>query len=626
MKTKRTLKHRITLLIAPFFIFLPAVGCAPGGAENDPSGADATVVDAKNPGADADEADAEAPDAFVDPCDPGPHTVGAVTEKPQWAANELEAFAAFETVIDTFFDKFADPQTGELYVGGFSWYNWDDVMEGEAVLDKFLLIAGRQDQRDLYSLIYKYHHQIAIDRGWLDATHNFYTQLYDAEHTVEALMYLWGALEVTPNDPQLRAWNESMASWLMTEGPFNAQTEVFKSCRLGTNAGSGGEQADTLLNLAYTYPVIRAWMTSGDDTYRQWVADYTHTWASAAIESGPFAGVLPFQIHSETLEPGPLTDGHWWQGGGEEHMEGFDYETYGFACIGRSTHGAVVAQQLADPQNPSLAEALASTLGAFAGANPQGPPTDSYDPANGGFYRLPSNYNRYLPRQFAATHSVLMSQTSQELVDDYVDVRDHGDIGGGERTWLNWMAFTFNRLLGPSVPADLFENTRQNATTLVGEIANLSKTDGHMPADGDELRVYAPSFSGIDYVDGAMAGKRNRRDGAPSPAPVRYYKADGEMGLPTGVAALVRHQTQDTVELWLYNDNDSASTVVVMGGHYGQHTIARYTETDSQNEQAVGCNHVFLSLPAGALAQITLTLERFTQTPSLTPYADSVAP
>ena len=622
----RLSQYGTVLFVSLVVLVLGEMGCNSSGQDgkvsDDP---DATVMDATAM-EDADEEDAETTDGYVEECDPGPHTVGSVEEKPQWAAKELEAFAEFENVIDVFFDKFADAQTGELYVGGFSWYNWDDVMEGEAVLDKFLLIAGRQDQRELYSLVYKYHHQIAIDRGWIDATHNFYTELYDAEHTVEALMYLWGALEVTPNDPQLRAWNEAMASWLMSEGPFNATSNVFRSCRLGTNSGAGGEHSDTLLNLAYTYPVIRAWMTSGDDNYRKWVEDYTDTWASSKIETGQFAGILPFQIHSDTLEPGPLTQGQWWKGGGEEHMEGFDYETYGFACIGRSTHGAVVAQKLAAPDNPSLAEALASTLDVFAAANPAGPPMDSYDPNNGGFYRLPSNYNRYLPRQFAAAHSVLMTPNSQALVDDYVSVRDHAEVGSGERTWLDWIAFTYNRMFDASVPTNLFEATRQNAFQLAGEIDALARTDGHMPIDGDELRLYAPSFAGIDYIDGAMAGKRNRRDGAPSIAPLRYYKVGGEMGLPAGVAALVRHQNSEFVELWLYNDNENEETVVIMGGHYGQHVFESYSESGMPQEKSIGCNHLLVVIPAGALAEITLYMERFAHQPSLTPFADSVTP
>jgi hypothetical protein len=545
--------------------------------------------------------------------------VGAPAQKPGWAEAELEAFAAYEVAIDAFFARFADAQSGRLEVGGFSWYNWDDVLEGEAVLDKYLLVAGRQDQRELYSLIYKFHHQVAVDNGWIDDTHHFYTRLYDAEHADEGFMYLWGALEVTPRDPQLRAWNEAMASWFLSTAPFNSNTKVFNSFHLGTNAGAGNDGTDTLLNLAYTYAGIRAWMTSGDDVYRQWVADYTAAWASATIpEPSPFAGALPFQIDSQSLAPGPLTDGSWWRGAGDPHMEGFDYESYGFACLGRSTHGAVVAQQLANPEADGLARALASTLSIFVEATAPAPPADAYAPEDGGFYRFAP---KYLPRQFAAVHGVLHSHESQALVDAYLSVRSQVD--GTERTWLDWMEFTFNRGLDTTVPAALFDHATAAAQELVGCIETLCHTGGTLPRDGDELRVYSPALIGLDYVDGAMAGKRNRRDGAPSAAPVRYYGVDGGMGLPSGVAALVRHETKTTVEVWLYNDNDHEQTLVLVGGHYGQHRIETLRELEHETARPVDCPYVRLRLPATGLARLELGLRRLSETPSLVPYHDN---
>jgi hypothetical protein len=586
---------------------------------------DGSIRDGK-PSLDGTTLDGSTTDAAVTECTFGPYLVGTAAPKPDWADAELAAFDAFENAVDAFFDKFADTESGALAVGTYDWGNWDDLMEGEAVFDKFLLVAGRQDQRTRYSQVYKFHHQQAIDRGWLHATHSFYTRLYDAEHADEAFMYLWAALEVTPTDPELRAWNEAIASWLMSAGPFNSDTWVFRSFRLGTNNQAGGEHSDVLLNLVYTYAAIRAWMTSGDDTYRQWVYDYTDAWAAATLDEGEFAGILPFQIHSDTLEPGPLTDGHWWQGAGDNHMKKFDYEDYGFGCLGRSTHGAVVAQQLADPQNPTLAASLASTLDKFVAAGAPGPPTDSYKTENGGFYRRDDGYLRFLPRQFAATHTVLYSPASQALIDAYVAVREHTDVADRERKWINWLAFMFKRGLDPAIPTEQFDIARRDANNAVSQINNLSLTDGQMPSTGDELRLYAPSFAGLDYIDGAMAGKRNRRDGAPSPAPIRYYKADGEMGLPAGVAALVRQQTKDSVEVWLYNDNPQETTVVLLAGHYGQHTFDTLGTVDRDDTQSVACNHVFLTLPAEGLARLELTITRFTHLPTLTPFTDYVAP
>ncbi|MDY0004921.1 MAG: hypothetical protein RBU30_26720, partial [Polyangia bacterium] len=324
------------------------------------------------------------PDAQVtDMCDPEPIQVGVEQSAPAWASAQLAATAAFESALDSFYEKFVEPSTGCLMNPGFSWYNWDDVLEGPAVHSKFLSIAGRQDQRETHALIYKCYHQRAINDGFFDPDDAFYIPHYDAEHQMEGLMHLWSAVDLGPEDPELAEIVLQQSEWLISSEATH-ESGVFRASRLGVG-GLSVQGADVLYNLGFVSPVIRAWMLTGDERFRQWVLDYTGAWASAALtEPEEFQGILPCQIDSETLEPGPFSDGNWWSCVGT-NLDGWDWSQYGIAAIGRSTHGAIWGERLADARSMKLAEAMRTTLERFLHATT--PPSDGYCPETGTFCR-----------------------------------------------------------------------------------------------------------------------------------------------------------------------------------------------------------------------------------------------
>lgn len=597
--------HPPSRAVAAWLVALSTVALLHCDAEESETGtstaSDAGVSGGGPGGSGGSPSDASTPPTWVD--------VGTATSPPAWANEELDAFDAFGELVQTFYDRFVvDADTGELCVSSYGAYNWDDVMEGEAVFDKYLLLHGTDEQRRTYSAIYKYYHGHAIASGWVD---EFWVEPYDAEHVGEAVMYLWSAMEVTPGDTTLDGWNQGIADFMMSPAIYDDATRLLRSSVIGTSyIKDGVEAADSLINVLYLTAAARAWLTTGDERYRGWALEYAQSWADAAAAND---GILPFQLDPETRAVGPFSDGQWWGTDPASEVAWTSWAANGISSIGRSLHGALIAEQLLSPGHHAMADATMSTFASFNAAAGGGLPPDGYDGAS--WLRVAGEL---LPRQYAAAHAVLMSDGSQALVDDYVSRR--AELDGDEAFWVDWLAFEYQGGLTEQTPADAFHNKAAAARETTACIDALCSTSGNLPTTGDELRQYAPGLTAFDYVDGAQWGKRNRRDGALSIAPVRYFHEDGTMGLPAGVAALVRRQSAAEVEVWLYNANETETTVQLVGGHYGQHRLVSVAEQDELVD--LGSSRVYLVIAPLAEARLTFALDRFALTASATPTAD----
>ena len=100
-------------------------------------------------------------------------------------------------------------------------------------------------------------------------------------------------------------------------------------------------------------------------------------------------------------------------------------------------------------------------------------------------------------------------------------------------------------------------------------------------------------------------------------ATVRYYDgAARRPGLPDAVAALVRAIGPDFVELELVNiDLDSARTVVVQAGSFGEHRFGA-ASVGGAEPTLVGDKWLEVELGPGAGASIRITMERYVNEPS----------
>jgi hypothetical protein len=540
------------------------------------------------------------------PVNPGETiNVGQVSSIPSWASAELEMLDRYQVFIETFHDRFlVNEATGQTCVDTFYWYNWDDILEGMERFTKFFLIHSDEDLRTQHAQIYKYYHQYAIDQGWI--VNGFYNNPYDAEHTVEAFGYLWGAMETSPEDTQLQQWNQEASDALMSNTFYNSDTNLFRSAYLGMDRlGGGANAADTSFNLAFTYPMFKAWLSTGNEIYRDWILDYTDNWAQIAVSN---ENLFPMQVDTTTREIGPFTGGDWWRFDDSSQLTRFDYDFYGHNVVSRSLHGAVYAQLLADPNQDSLAQALANHLRQFQSSALPEQPYDSYDPAQGGFFRG-SSY-RYMPALYSASHAALFSTSTQQMIDDYVSAKNY--CAASEREHVEWMEFTYQRGLSESTAEYAFLGGASDANGRMNYM--LSQP---LPTTGDELNDFSILFDGLQYIDGTLWSWSSIRNGAPSTSPIRYFGGDGSMGLPEDVAALIRYYDGDSMELWIYNDNSQSVEIILAAGHYGQNDFL--TINDGTSTYNINNDRVTLNIPANGYTQLDIAIDRFVNTPNLDP-------
>src|SRR5207302_7287081 len=133
----------------------------------------------------------------------------------------------------------------------------------------------------------------------------------------------------------------------------------------------------------------------------------------------------------------------------------------------------------------------------------------------------------------------------------------------------------------------------------------------------DDMHRFNPATTGA-LTQLMLGGMPTGRDVHVLHSQVRYFDpARRRAGLPEQVGALVERIGESEVTLQLVNlDPVDEKVVVVQGGAYGEHQIARVRSTPAQAEAAVDHSHFTVRLAPGAGARLTLTITRYANQPT----------
>ena len=538
--------------------------------------------------------------------------VGVAVERiPAWAEKELAAFAAMEACYQDFLRRFVRPDGSTVVTADCHQGNIDDIVEGFFKWDKFVLLAGSDDLRAKYVQVWKHHWKFGNRQGFF--RDGFYYKGYDAEHAGELLPLLWACLELAPRDRELIAANRTVAEVFTSERFFDPTKHLFRYSWISTRPPDPAWEAQWLskwrgdcgVNTLYSTSVWLAYLTGGQEKYRQWVLDYCGAWNAAAAANG---GVFPYHIDTETLKPGPNGDGRWWKGT-EGGTASFDLE-YGVVTPTRGWRNLPVAAAFLGGGDPKYATGLVATTKALFANRENGLPAAAYAPSRGGWFRG-DKWPHDIPVLLDKAYILTWDPALFKLMDEYpVD----------KVTWLeqeiaSWSRFTYCRRGDLAQAEAAFERARSRAEKYMQKAA--AATD--LKTGDDLTAVSLDKLADLDYVDGAQWAGHNGRVGGPSPGPVGYFDASGRRGLPAGVAALVRHTDKGTVELLLCNTTAQPVRMTLTGGYYGQHRIDTFGHAGA--DLPIGARRVRIELAPRSLADIVLQLTRCAYEPSLRPQA-----
>ena len=526
--------------------------------------------------------------------------VGTPAEPPAWAKSELKAIEAMDAYLTAFLEAFVDEKTGKT-IAEYDAGTMDDVAEGFAIWDKFLLSGGSQRLRDAYVKIWQYLYDEAHRRGWF--VDGFYKSGYDAEHSSELFQLLWGALEMDPTNKELVKANKQVADCII-DRCYDPKSRLIKTAWL-TSSGAKEyrdyKQWDYVLNTVFIHAAWQAYLTTGDQKYRKWALEYGTSWNELALAN---KGVFPYWVDNTTRqikEP-------WYTG------PGFPYDRWGFTTAARMYHAWPVEMVFLDKGNPEHLKGLDSTIDAMFKHGTNGMPASGVDEKGWSREKYSWHCVKVVDRPYALTFS---KEAGERLKAYIAAIRKH-DPKGSEAQFLAWQDFAYFGGGDLDLPTKRFESIAGSAD---GRRKRLLAGE-YKPKTGDDFRAIGFPRLGWEYIDGSWWGLYdNGRCGGASTASVRYFhQEDGRTlcGLPKGVAALVRHIAKDHVWLLLYNANDKPTDLIITGGHYAQHRIEKVEEAGAA-PVAVGKPVVKVTVRPRSEGGVTLRLGRCAAPPALFP-------
>lgn len=389
-------------------------------------------------------------------------------------------------------------------------------------------------------------------------------------------------------------------------------------------------RGDIPLNLGITTLMTDAYLHTGDERYREWVATYVDAWRDRTDRNG---GIIPDNV-GRSGDIGEYLDGQWYGG-----KYGWSWGGWHYVGVGTTVGAENRALLSGDTEHMGLLRSQLDVLldRAIDGADhpDAGPgtyvPHKRGDPGNyeyegsglrdengdvlyrDGWYEFhPHRDNPYAVHLWVVT----MADGDRDRVDELgvpdgwrrIRYRPTGKHGGGQE--YSWLAYLDGRFAGyPRVLMEAaHERVRRQRTRIEDEAGAID--DLHEDYLRDRNPVHEQALLQLTM-------------GAPQPvyygglltAQCRHFDPERERsGLPRDVAALVTDVRPDGFDLRLVNLGEDPHSVVVQGGAYGEHAITRL-ETGTERAHIDG-RAVALRVPAGRTVTATATLDRYANDPT----------
>ena len=392
---------------------------------------------------------------------------------------------------------------------------------------------------------------------------------------------------------------------------------------------------DTVVNLAATTLATNAYLLTGEEKYRTWVAEYVDAWIARTEQNG---GIVPDNV-GLTGKIGEHIDGKWygsyygWSWPHGWHSVGQVVSIAGqnaallwrdltYLDFPRSQIDILIARgvekndQLYVPQKYGDPGKVNYVPGAWL----QYPITNEDGTAlqvDGWFEYMPMHAS-----DVAHLWAMSMDGGDQERAEKIakktgskfdINAWHHTkDSGGHDGAWLAYMRGEY-----PEYPEAILNHNLSQVEARLNFMAN----DEEDPANyGDAYFQRRNPITCEGLVQLTCGGPLPHYNGGLLVTRLRHFDAQRKRpGLPADVGALVTKMTADTTELQLVNLNAiERREVVVQAGAMAEHNFTSVYVKGSQNEQATPVHGTYcrVDLPPNTEIDLELGLERFVNAPS----------
>jgi len=344
-------------------------------------------------------------------------------------------------------------------------------------------------------------------------------------------------------------------------------------------------------NLSATSLATTAYLLTGEEKYRRWVLDYVDAWVQRMADNG---GIIPTNIGLDGTIGGAC-DGKWYGG---VYGWGFSVVVPQTGEIAhRNTHHLALVglgHALLLSGDQKYADAWRTQIKAINGNAKVIDGQTMYPRMYGddGWYA-------YTPRPY--------SSGAQQV---YYWSMNPEDLRRLPRS--TWRALA--RGLNPQVAENSFRGDLKRIERQLAAMRDDKTTPESRLAD-DPLALNPATVSSL--VQFTLGGLYPGHTSSVVHSRLRYFDpARRRSGLPEDVAALVERLTADEVTVTLINLNShEPRDVVVQGGSYAEHQCQQVTLGDRGYK--IDSPHFVARLAPGAGAQLTITMKRYANQPTL---------
>ncbi|PYI55576.1 hypothetical protein [Paenibacillus flagellatus] len=390
-------------------------------------------------------------------------------------------------------------------------------------------------------------------------------------------------------------------------------------------------RGDVPLNLNASGLLAHAYMLTGDESFRDWVADYLAAWEERTRRNG---GIIPDNI-GLSGEIGEYNDGKWWGG-----YYGWRWP-HGFMTIIEPLTNACMNAVLLTGDRSRLALARSQLDANWALRREENGRTlvpNKHEDNGWADWRKPlPKYPIYLWTMSMADEDlerierIPKDHDWNEVIVPVVSGRD-GRTGRETKHYIGntepWYQYIRGR--NPGYPETVLAANME----LVGRQLERMRSEQGDPRkwksgfhDGDFSSIHiwqemCPLYF-ESLVQLTLGGPMHISHGGLQHARVRYFDAqERRPGLPPGVSALVEALAADSVTLQLYNTSlfDERETVI-QAGTFGEHRFTAAQRIGSDHRAEGPSVHIqgkwlAVRLKPGAGIRLKLGMERYVNAPS----------
>ncbi|MCP5119277.1 MAG: hypothetical protein GY953_51400, partial [bacterium] len=476
--------------------------------------------------------------------------------------------------------------------------NWDWMHHGEGYVDFYtfgLVVPGDKKFRDRsegFAAMYIGEDPLAPN--------------YDPEHNIiRAVMngsrgpkMRWTTRDWIPTNANLVYYHlpyddipgvESSTGWI------NDETFAIIVKTMSDRMATG----DVPINLTVTPLIANAWLYTGDEKYKRWVLRYLEGWVERTSAND---GVTPDNV-GLSGQVGEYTNGNWWGG-----YYGWKWPRGGLDIVRAELTAAKVALLMTgDAKWLDLPRSQMEVMRREGRVDK-------------GVYLTPARYGQqgwhhYKPEQsypyvwmWAVTHDERDWRNIERL---------RSNPGSGDIDWAMYL-----RGRNPDYPVEAMTADLRFIESRMRMVRNEhgdpeTWVDSHW-SSRNPVRTAALERLTMGAVPVDLRGEMLH-------ARLRYFRTDGEAGLPADVAALITGMEDQRVDLELVNLSLlEPRSLIVQGGGYGEHLI---TSVQANGDTTTVDRPYFrVNLEPGAGARLRLHIERYRGAPSYTPTWKEASP